>query len=90
MKTLLQQRHSDIPDRILKTTKKYTRLDEDGRVLECLERKSVDTDFVDTTEIEQERRKIADYEKQLAKMQRKAIELKEKEPDYAQTTSTSN
>lgn len=80
MTNLLTQRHSDILDigkYQVKKILKYTRLDPDGKVLECLERKSVDDDFSDTTEIERERRRILDYEKELNRMQRKANENKE-------------
>ena len=90
METLLKQRHPDIPARIVKTCKKYTNLDENGNVIECLQRDDISKDFVDVTEAEKERVKILNYEKELNKLKRKAEEYKEKVPDYEKANSTTN
>ena len=77
MTTLLEKRHPDMDKTTIANTKKYVRLDINGNVVECLERKSFDEDFQDTTEIEKERVAIINYEKELNKLERKAKELKE-------------
>ena len=78
----LMRRHPDIPKHIVNDCKKYTNLDENGNVIECLERKSLDEDFVDVTAIEKERRRIAEYTKELNRLERKAKDFKEGVPDY--------
>lgn len=82
MSNLLLTRHPDI--REIGTSQankilKYTSLDENGNVLECLQRESVDKDFVDVTEIAQEQAKIAKFEKELSRMQRNMNEERNEE-----------
>lgn len=89
METLLTQRHPDIPSYIAKTCKKYTNLDINGNVIECLQREDTSQDFTDTTEVEKERVKLANYEKELNRLKRKANECKEEVPDYEKENSTS-
>lgn len=76
MKTLLEQRHPDIPTYIVRTTKKYINKDVEGNITEALHRNSLDEDFTDVTEREIERQKlereIAKQEKEIERQQRKA------------------
>ena len=83
MNNLLTQRHPDILDigreqasKILK----YTSLDTNGNVIECLQRKSTDTDFVDVTDVERERVKLIQVEKEL---KRAHMLMKEMQNDTA-------
>lgn len=87
METLLQQRHPDIPTYIANSTKKYTQLDIKGNVIECLQRESTDKDFVDVTDIEKERVKLVNYEKELNRLKRKTEQYKEEVPDYEKANS---
>lgn len=86
----LMRRHPDIPKHIANECKKYVNLDENGNVIECLERKSVDEDFVDVTAIEKERRRIAEYTKELNRLERKAKDFKEGVPDYETKNNIAN
>ena len=86
----LMKRHPDIPKYIVNECKKYTNLDANGNVIECLERKSLDEDFVDVTEIERERKRIADYNKELNRLERKAKDFKEGVPDYETKNNITN
>lgn len=71
MTNLLIQRHPDILDigqsqanKILK----YTSLDENGNVIECLQRLNTSTDFVDITEVERERIKAIQAETKIKRL----------------------
>lgn len=71
MTNLLIQRHPDILDisqsqanKILK----YTSLDENGNVIECLQRLNTLTDFVDITDVERERIKAIQAETKIKRL----------------------
>ena len=74
MNNLLIERHPDITDigeSQVKKILKYTNLDENGKILECLQRRDTDSDFVDVTEIERERVAILKCEQELYRMRHK-------------------
>lgn len=65
----LLQRHPSLADTLYKhpSTKRYTRYDEKGNLLECWDK--IDSHWYDTTELELAKRQVAALQQELDKME---------------------